>query len=66
MTGKTGVFEDAGALADQLPAAAGERGPQAPATLAARRPWPTAWIEALAGFFREPRTPQARAAPEPR
>jgi hypothetical protein len=34
-----------------------ERGPQAPAALAAGRAWPSAWVGALAGFFREPRTP---------
>ncbi|NIA71252.1 hypothetical protein HBA54_21870 [Pelagibius litoralis] len=48
----------AAALAYQMPiTSAPERGPQAPATLAKRRHWPTAWVEALTDFFREPCSP---------
>lgn len=56
---------DAGraALADQAPAAAAAHGPHAPATLAARRHWPSPWVEALAGFFREPRGPARTLIP---
>lgn len=61
------AWRDAGpqALADQLLASSRARGP---AILAARRPWPTPWVEALAGFFREPRRPAPaaeRASPRP-
>lgn len=50
----------AAALPLQVPATTSPaRGPHAPFTLATRRQWPTDWIEALAGFFREPRRPQA-------
>ena len=46
----------AAALPLQVPATtAPARGPLAPATLAARRHWPRDWVEALAGFFQEPR-----------
>jgi hypothetical protein len=51
-------------LTDQRPAMAVDLGPLAPATLAARRHWPTVWVNALSGFFREPRPPaQAGSLP---
>ena len=61
------AWRDAGpqALTDQMLASSNARGP---AILAARRHWPSPWVEALAGFFREPRRPApaaARALPRP-
>lgn len=52
----------AAALSFQVPATtAPTHGPHAPATLATRRHWPTPWVEALSGFFREPRRPAPAA-----